>query len=282
MAAGTIVQAVPKLFRHRLARLLYDYDSPRVRGVDVVLPYIDGQKILVNTKDFIGWHIYFHGAYEIATNELLRRYVGPGDCVIEAGANHGSETVLLAHLVGAGGRVYAFEPIPHLASRLIANLALNNRLDRAEVLEVALGDENGSVDFHVPPADHPNQGAASKYHHELASGKLTVRQQRLDDWAHERHLSALRLIKMDVQGAEVDILDGAAHILGTLRPLVLTEAAASCSDLAKLHDRLTSKDYVVRRANDADDDRIITRDSLVSGNWLAVPREVDRSQGAPS
>jgi hypothetical protein len=76
LVARAIVRRAPFRVRRRLARLLYDYTSPRVKGVDLVLPYLDGDlRFLVNSKELIGWNIFFHCAYEADTNTVLRRFV---------------------------------------------------------------------------------------------------------------------------------------------------------------------------------------------------------------
>ncbi len=273
MLARAVAARTPRRLRHRVARALYDYRSDRLRGVDLVVPYLaENLSFLLNSKEFIGWNILFHGAYEHATNDLLRRLVQAGNVVIEAGANNGSETVLLGTLVGERGHVHAFEPVPHVARRLRANLALNDQLDRVTIYEQAIGEHAGSVELHLPPDDHPNQGIASKVQHELSTRLLEVPLVSLDDWAGKENVERVDLIKMDIQGAELDLLRGARELRKRSRPVIFTEAAASCSEMEELYDMLSENDYGVFLV-DGQLNRRVQRDALPEGNWVAIPND---------
>lgn len=269
LVARAIVRRAPFRVRRRLARLLYDYTSPRVKGVDLVLPYLDGDlRFLVNSKELIGWNIFFHGAYEADTNTVLRRFVRPGDVVIEAGANNGSETVLLADLVGAGGHVHAFEPLPSAVRRLRANVALNDQGARVSVHSVAVGAEDGTMSLHLLPDDHPNPGMASKDPHPQADRCLEVPMVTLDAWAAEEGVGRVDLIKMDIQGAEIDLLVGADELIATRRPIIFAEAASSQGETEALYDALVRRGYLVFMADETLRP-LRTRSRLPDGNWLA-------------
>lgn len=96
-----LISLLPEKAQHRVAKKLYDYQSNNVQGIDMNVHYLhENVACLVNTKDLIGWNIFFFGAYEKNTNALLKQYVKHDDVVLEAGANIGSETILLSMLAG--------------------------------------------------------------------------------------------------------------------------------------------------------------------------------------
>src|SRR3954451_23352760 len=93
--------------------------------------------------------VYFaHGGnYEVGETRFCEHVLGPGDIALDGGANIGLYSMLFGRLVGASGRVIAFEPDPVNSGRLRANLELN-ALEYVEVEELALWREQGAVTLH--------------------------------------------------------------------------------------------------------------------------------------
>ncbi|MEY2411393.1 MAG: hypothetical protein QOF48_4063 [Verrucomicrobiota bacterium] len=267
-----VAQRLPSRLRHRAARFLYDYESGSVRGVNVVVDYAGdlNLKFLLNTKDIIGWNIFVHGSYERETNRLLREHVKPDDVVIEVGANNGSETVLLGRLVGAAGQVHAFEPIPHVRQQLAVNVMLNELDQQVRLCALALGEKKGDVIFHLMPRSAPNQGNSSKIAFQEASEKLVVPQTTLDLWAAGANLQRLDLLKMDIQGSELDLLRGGVETLRRFRPIIFTEAdTLGDHSLSDLWHMFNSLDYRVFNVRPGGLDPLSTALGLPRGNWIA-------------
>lgn len=164
------------------------------------------------------------GLYELDTARAMRRLVRPGDWVLDVGANIGYMTALAARMVGAGGRVDAFEPEPGNRARLEAHVALNGLSDRVRVHAVALSDRAGEATIHsFAGVAGSNHGSSSLFPHARLSPSATapVATARLDDV-----LAALdgvagrrpRLVKMDVEGAEPLVVSGMAGLLGGPEP----------------------------------------------------------------
>jgi FkbM family methyltransferase len=268
-----LVSRLPQRLRYRVAKALYDYESDGIRGVDVSVPYFEdlGLQFFLNTKELIGWNVFFRGEYEINTNRWLRRLVKKGDVVLEAGANNGSETVLLASLVDETGRVLAFEPIPHVVRRLRINVILNGFLDRVVINEMALGEDYGTVMFNLFPKDFCNQGMSSKYAYSQQKVRIDVAQTTVDRWLTEHAVEKLSFVKMDIQGSELDLISGATETIEAHRPTIFTEASTSWVDTGELHRAITRLDYYVFLIDS--DFLIPLRDpgKLTDGNWLAFP-----------
>ncbi len=184
------------------------------------MPYIatlcpGGQLLEVIPGDAIGKPIAFFGCYEFAVSALLRAYLLPGDVLYDVGANIGYFTVIAASRVGASGRVVAFEPSDEIANRLERNVELNN-LSNVEVRREAASRERRMVTLVAPPEESHNSGLARVELSGSAPGAL-VRAVRLDGI----ELPTPALIKVDVEGHELDVFAGAQGLLRSSEPPAL-------------------------------------------------------------
>jgi FkbM family methyltransferase len=138
--------------------------------------------------------------------EAFRAATQPGDVVIEAGAHTGAYTVLFAQWVGATGHVFAFEPVPSIARELRAQLTLNRVADRVTVIGAAVAEGAGTLSLTRPalPGD-PD------------AHRLAVPTVGLDEFCAERGARP-RLVKVDVEGAELSVLRGARATFAAARP----------------------------------------------------------------
>jgi FkbM family methyltransferase len=281
-ALVSLASRAPRGIRFRLAKLLYDYNSPRNRGIELVVPYLDdlglALRLQINTREFICWQVFFLGEYEPESIALIQQVIQPGDIVVEAGANIGTETLLLAQQVGCSGRVYAFEPVPHIADWLHLNVLHNHLSDRVSIVRFSLGENTASVTFHLAPRSFTNQGMSSKLPFRGATEQLDVRQVTLDAWCSLNDIQRLDFLKMDIQGAEIDLLRGGVQTLQTYRPMVYTEACSSQLSLKELWRTLRDLNYRVFRVLPGN--RLVSladENKLVGGNWLALHILDDRT-----
>jgi FkbM family methyltransferase len=174
-------------------------------------------------------------------------FLEPGGVAIDIGANLGEWTVPLARAVGAGGQVLACEPAPLAAKALEATLGAN-ALRQVEVIRCAVGDHDGYAEFALPVVTSARTdtgtariGAAGPDHE-----ALHVPLNSLDSLAAERGLGRVDLIKIDVEGYERQVLDGAETILGRFRPTLVIETGHEAEgDRQAIHDRLRGLGYRV-------------------------------------
>jgi FkbM family methyltransferase len=174
-------------------------------------------QMLYNINDmYIGRSLDLYGEYSEGEVELFRQIVQPGQLVVEVGANLGAHTVFLAQQAGAAGMVLAFEPQRILFQVLCANLALNS-LPNVRCLQQAVGAAAGTII--VPWLDYTcenNFGA-------LALGSYQVGEQvdvvTLDSF----NLPACSLLKIDVEGMEQEVLQGAVNLIERLKPILYVE-----------------------------------------------------------
>ena len=155
------------------------------------------------------------GRYEPAIQTVLEATLRAGDVAFDVGANLGYFTLLMARSVGPGGRIVAFEPDPDMISALERNLTRNiHDADRVIALAAAAGAATEKVRF--ARGWRATRGAVV-----ATGGDLEVDMMTVDD-AAER-FGAPRLLKIDVEGAELDVLSGGRTVLKTVKPVVLVE-----------------------------------------------------------
>jgi FkbM family methyltransferase len=160
---------------------------------------------------YIGRALRYYGEYSESEAELLRAVLKPGDTVIEAGANIGGLTLAIADVVGPAGGVIAFEPQPHYFGLLKANTS--TRSETVIVREQALGSAITPIEIDAIELENVHapgwQGTG---------GKIIVQQTTIDTLYVDP-----RLIKIDVDGQELEILEGAEDTIERARPFLYVE-----------------------------------------------------------
>ena len=148
--------------------------------------------------------------HETELEGYMRSEVKPGDTVIDVGANYGHVTVLGAALVGPGGRVYSFEPIPRLAKMVGEHCA--HQMPQVEVFAAALGAESATATLSISSGDEGMstlRPSASKEEWE----RVDVRILRGDDALVGRPMPGRVFLKVDVEGYEASVLSGLRGLL---------------------------------------------------------------------
>jgi FkbM family methyltransferase len=194
-----------------LAPVLKRSTRPRV----VRIP--GGGRLEVDGSSQTGRILYATGEYEPATARLITASLRPGDLMVDVGANIGFFSILAARRVGPSGRVLAFEPAAPVRARLEANLRLNG-LDNVDVRGDALGAATGPTTFYPGPSTDTGLASCRPL---PASASITIDQVRFDDLT--AGLPAVRLIKIDVEGAELNVLQGMSACLRRDRPDLIVE-----------------------------------------------------------
>jgi FkbM family methyltransferase len=165
---------------------------------------------------------YLGGTNELPVQEVVADSLRPGAVFYDIGANVGFFTLLAARMVGPAGRVYAFEPVPANASAISRNAELNGFANVA-VRQVAVSRASGRAELVL--ASHP--GGASLRSSEVgpcdAVGSMEVETVSIDDLVAQGHLEPPSVIKLDVEGAEVDALAGMHRTVEQYGPVIIYE-----------------------------------------------------------
>ncbi|HWB48514.1 MAG TPA: FkbM family methyltransferase [Stellaceae bacterium] len=172
--------------------------------------------LFLREDQYIGRSLELYGEFSEQEGELFRQFVGAGHTVVEVGANIGAHTLHLAKLVGPAGMVLAFEPQRIIFSLLCANIALNEQF-HVQPIRAAVGTTQGTIQVPVlDPRVRQNFGGLG-----LSPGARgdSVPVVRLDDY----QLPSLRLLKIDVEGMEPEVLGGAVRTIEQHRPILYVE-----------------------------------------------------------
>lgn len=245
------VQTVPLGDRRILARVL------------------GGPKMFLATDDLgFSCHVMLDGYWESWLTSFFAKVLSPGMTVFDVGANFGYYTVLFGMGVGAGGRVIAIEPVPTTASFLKDTVALNGYAGFTQVVEAAATANAGRQLHLLMPHNEPKNATIVGDAHPNA---ITVPSCTIDQLA--AGLDRVDLVKIDVEGAEIDVVAGMRETIERHRPSILLEynAARYADPLGFLEGLLRT----YRQVNYIDWDGVakhITPDTILTGrpgeDWL--------------
>ncbi len=196
-------------------------------GNNTLLCQVLGGRKLFTVADDVGFtpHMIFDGYWEFWLSKYFALAIHPGDAVLDIGANQGYYTILAGDLVGPEGKVIAIEPNPEVHSRLVSSAQVNGFGDRVEARNVAvsLDGQAGAAQFWVPHGDSKNarfffpgddRGLMESLGH-----VIEVEAVRLDVDSFER----VDFVKVDVEGAELSVLQQLRPIIEKFRPGLVCE-----------------------------------------------------------
>lgn len=203
---------------------------------------------------------YWIGHYEFPIQDALKRLLKPSDTFFDLGANAGFFTLIAARLVGNEGKCVAFDPSPDNTKSISEQLTLNS-LDQCTVVMEAIADFEGEADFFfASPGSSLGHLGKSKNGEQQTKVKVTT----LDNAVIR--FGAPNLVKMDIEGAEVQALRGASLVLKQIRPVWLIELhSARCEK--EVRELLASADYEFFDLDGAS----IRRSQELPGHCIAKP-----------
>ncbi len=273
-AAGTTAHLAPAWMRAAAykvpllsdgVRRVLTWAAPEGRAVVVVAAGIAADvrlRLDLKTEKY-----YWLGTHEVAVQQALARETKPGMTVYDVGAHLGFFALGLARLVGRAGRVVAFDPLPENIRVLRANLALNpNLTSNVQGVQAAVANVSGQLRLYggsdpsrarlAPPP------ASSEDGQEVAS--LT-----LDEFVFHLGEPAPQLVKLDVEGAEGMVLQGARRVLREIKPGWILEVHGAEAAQA-VWEELRHADYKLLSLNRAREFQ--APEEFTSSHLLAVPR----------
>ena len=180
-----------------------------------------GQRVCVDPFDIVGGAIARDGCYEPETVAVFQQLLSPGAVAVDAGAHVGQYTLLAALAVAEPGHVHAFEPDPTTFELLAGNVR-RNRCRNVTANRAALGHDTCSGTLYY--ADVFNTGGNSLRPDTTTAGAyVTVAVCTLDAYAVAQRLARLDVLKADVEGAELPLLDGARATIARFAPTMILE-----------------------------------------------------------
>jgi FkbM family methyltransferase len=200
----------PALLDDRAEMQSYLASLPREQYKEYAIPTL-GKVYLDDKPDVIKDVLKRGGRWEPNIERVLETYVKPGSTVIDAGAHIGTHSLGLSRFVGPDGRVFAFEPQRKLYRELVYNLRLNG-ITNVIPLRFALGDHADVVE--MSPAVKGNEGGTG-----VGTGGDKAELRALDSVP----FTNVSVIKIDVEGFEDHVLDGARLTIARWRPVIVIE-----------------------------------------------------------
>ncbi len=188
--------------------------------IEVAAGDLKGYRVLLNLKTEKSRWL---GTYEPELQAALRQFLRPGSTVYDVGANIGYISLLMAHNVGPGGKVFAFEALPVNVERIQQNMALN-KLTNVTIISAAVMDKNGPVTFYVHDSVGMGKAAGSiGRREEQYKAEITVPALSLDEFVYEQGNPPPDAVKMDIEGGEVLALPGMIRLLRAAHPILFLE-----------------------------------------------------------
>ena len=193
-------------------------------GQDRVLSRVLGDYKLFLSSNDLGFscHVMLDGYWESWLTIFFMRLIKPGMTAVDVGANFGYYTILFAAAVGATGKVIAIEPVPSTVASLNDTIALNGFAARTRLVAGAAGAVASSqAHILVPPREPKNSAVIAG----PQDGSIAVPSFTLDELLHD--LDRVDLVKIDVEGAEVNVIEGMRETIARHRPSILLEFNAA-------------------------------------------------------
>ena len=233
---------------------------------------------LIARSDYLG-SMLTCDTFEPSERAFLQRFLQPGMTVLDIGAHHGLYTLLAARQVGAHGSVYSFEPSPRERKALRLNLWLN-RCGNVTIEPFALGNVETSSDLYVVEGFNTGCNSLRPPNIPEQTSTIAVSVRTLDNWFAEEKPDHIDFIKVDVEGAELSVIEGATQLLSEQpRPVIMAEVEAIRTEPwgyppIDIIRSLENLQFSWFKANEDGHLRAIDKSTeTFAGNFVAIPQE---------
>ena len=213
------------------------------------------------------------GIHEPNTFQAFSQLLRKGMTVVDLGANRGYFSIYFAKMVGNGGVVYAFEPMPDNYAALERTIHKNNFQNIIKPVQAAVYNRNETVEFFQ--SENHLMSSVDVAWAGSTHGKIEVSGITLDSFFEDKKRGP-DLIKMDIEGGGTYALEGMEEVIKKYKPYLLLESHTPAEDKA-IGRILAIGDYVVFRVGDSTEVKDLTADHTnpqgVYGTVLGVPKD---------
>jgi FkbM family methyltransferase len=204
-----------------LRRVVWECYSDRGISGALMIDWYDRLKFRLLLGNDISLSLYIGGSFEPNEFAYLEEKLRPGMVFIDGGANEGLYTLYAARRVGPSGKVLAIEPSTREVKRLRANIEMN-QLENVIIEAVALGEQPRQASLAVAGHGHEALNTLSSIGEPFRREDVQV--ETLDALVARHQLERVDLIKLDIEGSEVQALLGSRETIERFRPTFLIEA----------------------------------------------------------
>jgi FkbM family methyltransferase len=225
----TSIDRIRYLKRLRARRSRYDYgyysefDKEQFSSGELLIRTNYGGKPIrfhCSPDNYIEHNIIKHGLGSRFIVDLIVEHAKPGSIVVDVGANIGSVSIPVAAVMPEC-EVYAFEPNPSAMRKFRRNLALNH-VANLHAFEIGIADSSGTLNFHSQENDLGVSSFLPPDRETANVNQIEVRVDTLDNLSRQ-WVEPVSVIKVDVEGFEVQVLRGAATLISEQRPIIIFE-----------------------------------------------------------
>lgn len=184
-------------------------------------------KMITNQTSYVTKLLYWNGANSFEYTPVFKKLITSCNVFIDIGANTGYYS-LMAPMINKKIEVHSFEPAQGPLHYLIKNVAINKLEKRISVHPIALSEKSGTMNFYevrnkkYSYLPH-NLGGVGSLMHDESKTAYSVKIETLDSFFNEKSISAIDLIKIDTEGTENLILEGAEKVIQKFQPIIICE-----------------------------------------------------------
>ena len=202
---------------------MYRRAKPMAPGQVTIDNFDSNIRMKIDPSRSMGAAIYRTGFHEFREFLFMHRFLKAGMTFVDIGANQGEYSLFASKRIG-NGQVIAFEPLPSIRTALLENIRLNN-FKNIVVMPVGLSDQRGTMSIHE--IDDAHEGLATLYPGDQVSrNTFTIDLHTLDEVFTTNNFSKCDMIKLDIEGGELNALRGARNVLEKFRPALMIEINA--------------------------------------------------------
>jgi FkbM family methyltransferase len=211
--------------RRAIWRLHYEKFERQRRGLSkqpspATIRFLGNDFELHAASEGVSEELRLFGIHEPAATDAYLEKLSPGDHVLDVGSNLGYYLLLAAHRVGTGGRVLGFEPAPGVYEILERNVQ-RSPYKNVRVSQAAMGAKSGTLEFFE--SEVPNWGSVFQDSRLQQTRSTTVKARTVDEVVRENPDFRPKALRMDVEGAELMVLQGAREVLERYKPCLFIE-----------------------------------------------------------
>ena len=206
-----------------LQNYYFKYFAPSSK-TEIISKIKFGIKMKLDISEYIQAHLYNYGSYELPTMNFIQMNMTEGMNVLDIGGNVGLMTLTFANFAGKSGKVFTFEPEPRNFAKLTENIKLNN-FTNTTINQVAVSSKEEKLKLYL--SNNNNSGVHSLiYNDDLKKEFVEVDTVTIDKFLERNHISKLDMVKIDVEGSELDVLEGIENTLLKFKPVLIMEVVS--------------------------------------------------------
>ena len=229
---------------------------------EFVSQYWNGGYVYLETGDYLylpsmkDMNVFWKLKEPYIPEQIIEKFSCPGNTVMDIGANIGEWTLRMANSVGSAGRVFSFEPNPLIKQSLNKTLRINN-LAQVILSQVALDNCSGDSEFTIPFDENDRaihgesrlgaeEGNWNIFTDVTKTKTIKVETITLDEFASKQDMARLDFVKIDVEGKEIQVLEGGQETFSRFTPALILEVGCEEEvDRKKIAELLQSWGYSI-------------------------------------